>query len=72
MAVIVVMVIISILLIYVAGNLRTLHLLRKDLKLVEQKQIVRLQKASVGTNSVQVTNGTSPVINSNRFQGAQP
>ncbi len=42
MAVIVVVAIVAILLIYISGNLRTLHLLSRDLKQVEQKQLRRL------------------------------
>ena len=43
-AVLVVLVIISILLIYVAGNLRTLESLGNHLKLIEKKQELRLQR----------------------------
>jgi len=62
MAVIIVVIIISILLIYVGGNLRTLHLLRQDLKQVEQKQVSRYKK--IHTNSVAGTNqlATTPVL----------
>jgi hypothetical protein len=56
MAVIAVMVIISILLIYIGGNLRALHLLHKDLKQIEQKQLRRLQVAYPATNSVAIAN----------------
>ena len=38
------LVLVSIMLIYVAFGLRSLNRLRQDLKLVEQKQIQRLQK----------------------------
>jgi hypothetical protein len=62
MAVIIVVIIISILLIYVGGNLRTLHLLRQDLKQVEQKQVSRYKK--IHTNAVAGTNqlATTPVL----------
>ena len=46
-AVIVVMAIIAILLIYIGGNLRALHLLQRDLKQVEQKQLSRTAKTAV-------------------------
>lgn len=46
-AVIVVMAFLAILLICVAGNLRTLHLLRNDLKLVEKAQTNRLAVAGI-------------------------
>lgn len=50
-AVIVVIAILSILLIFVAGNLRTLHLLRRDLKLVETQQTNRIAVMGPVTNS---------------------
>ena len=56
MAVIVVILIISILLIYIGGNLRTLHLMRQDLKQIEQKQVSRFKATPLGTNSVAITN----------------
>ncbi len=51
MAVIVVIAIVAILLIYIGGNLRTLHLLSRDLKLVEQRQIRRLSNPNPATNA---------------------
>ncbi|HZR16899.1 MAG TPA: hypothetical protein VFE51_06185 [Verrucomicrobiae bacterium] len=51
MAVIVVIAFLSILLIFVAGNLRMLHLLRNDLKLIEQQQTNRLAVAGIVTNA---------------------
>jgi len=52
--VIVVITLLSIVLIYIAGNLRALNNLGRDLKLVEQRQTRRLQSASarIGTNSI--------------------
>ena len=67
MAVIVVMTILSIILIYVAGNLRMLHHLSRDLKLVEQKQIRRLETTNAPINRLTVTNppsATQPPTNS--------
>jgi hypothetical protein len=49
-AVIVVMALLAIILIYVAGNLRTLTNLGRELKLLERQQIHRLQSASLRTN----------------------
>ena len=46
MAVVVVLALIAVLLIYVAANLRSLGLLDRELKRVEQKQIQRLDRAS--------------------------
>jgi len=56
MAVIVVIAFLSILLIFVAGNLRMLHLLRNDLKLIEQQQTNRLAVAGIVTNATVPTN----------------
>jgi hypothetical protein len=44
MAVLVVLVIIAILMIYIAGNIRTLSNVGKELKLIDQKQVHRLEK----------------------------
>jgi hypothetical protein len=54
MAVIVVITLLSIVLIYIAGNLRALHNLGRDLKLVEQRQTRRLEAANarISTNAV--------------------
>ena len=41
-AVIVVIALVAIVLIYVAGNVRTLHFLTREVKLVEQRQVRRL------------------------------
>ena len=49
-AVIVVIAFLALLLIFVAGNLRMLHLLRNDLKLVEHQQTNRLATAGLATN----------------------
>lgn len=61
-AVIVVMALLAIILVYVAGNLRTLNSLDRELKLLERQQTRRLQAtarvthispaAVIGTNSV--------------------
>ena len=50
-AVIVVMALLAILLVYMAGNLRTLTNLGRELKLLERQQIRRLQTAAAKTNS---------------------
>jgi hypothetical protein len=50
-AVIVVMALLAIILVYVAGNLRTLNNLGRELKLVERQQTRRLQRASQTTNT---------------------
>jgi hypothetical protein len=50
-AVIVVMALVAILLLYVAGNLRTLDHLSRELKLLEKKQVRRLQATYPLTNS---------------------
>lgn len=50
MAVIAIIALVSIILIFVAGNLRMLHLLHNDLKLVEQQQTNRLAVTGISTN----------------------
>jgi hypothetical protein len=45
------MALLSIILIYVAGNLRTLNSLGRELKLLERQQIRRLQTAARMTNA---------------------
>jgi len=52
MAVIAVIAILSFLLIFVAGNLRTLYLLRADLQLVERQQTNRLAQVYLATNTM--------------------
>jgi hypothetical protein len=49
--VIVVMALLAILLVYMAGNLRTLTNLGRELKLVERQQIRRLEAVAPRTNS---------------------
>lgn len=65
----VVIAILAILLIYVGGNIRALHLLKRDLQQVEQKQVRRVSHlpawpvgagtnaASAATNSAQAMTG---------------
>jgi hypothetical protein len=65
MAVIVVIAFLSILLIFMAGNLRMLHLLRNDLKLIEQQQTNRLAVAGI------VTNATAPTYSQPARANAQ-
>lgn len=50
-AVIVVMALLAIILVYVAGNLRTLNSLDRELKLLERQQIRHLQVAARTTNA---------------------
>jgi hypothetical protein len=63
-AVIVIIAILAILLIYVAGNLRTLANLGRELRLVERQQTRRLRATALKTNSPPViiinTNAVSP------------
>jgi hypothetical protein len=51
MATIVVIGLLSVILVFVAGNLRTLYLLRNDLRFIEQQQTNRLAKLGPLTNS---------------------
>jgi hypothetical protein len=46
MAVILVMALLAIILVYVAGNLGTLHHVSRELRLIEQKQVRRLESIS--------------------------
>ena len=50
-AVIVVLALLVIIMIYIAGNLRTLNSLDRELKLIERQQVRRLQKAGAAANS---------------------
>ena len=50
-AVIVVLALLTILLIYVAGNIRTLSSLGRELRLLEHQQTLRLQKVTATTNA---------------------
>ena len=59
MAVIIVLAFLAIILIYLAGNARTLHWLARDLKLVEQKQVKRLAGVTIKTNSTEVVTSQS-------------
>ena len=52
MAVIVVIALVAIILVYIAGNIRTLHSLSGELRLIEKAQKQRLQAATVSTNSL--------------------
>jgi len=50
-AVIIVLALLTIIMIYVAGNLRTLNSLGRELKLLERQQVQRLQATARATNS---------------------
>jgi len=64
-AVIVVMALVAIILLYVAGNLRTLHNLGRELRLIERQQVRRLQKATPPTNAPPaITVATNSVLKS--------
>ena len=60
MAVIIVLILISIILIYVAGNIRMLHHLNHDLQLVEQKQLIRIGMTNKTPGLLIRTNLPSP------------
>jgi hypothetical protein len=61
-AVIVILALLSILLIYVLANARSLHHLGRELKLLEQRQVQRLNSRAITTNSVPTT--TAPSLRS--------
>jgi len=54
-AVIIVLALLAIILVYVAGNLRTLSSLGRELRLLERQQTRRLQTANATTNSPSAT-----------------
>ena len=64
MAVVIVMTILAILLIFVAGNIRTLHNLNRELKLLEKQQIKRLQAVSRQPSGLSNTNQPPAQTNS--------
>jgi len=68
MAVIIVLAFLAIILIYLAGNARTLHWLARDLKLVEQKQVRRLAGMNVKTNSIEALPNQSGSTNAAKPQ----
>jgi hypothetical protein len=72
MATIVVIALISVLLIFVAGNLRTLYLLRNDLKLIEKQQTSRLVTAGPITNSPSLINAAPGAGDTRPPPGQQP
>jgi hypothetical protein len=61
-AVIVVMALLTIILIYVAANLRTLYVLGGELRLLERRQVQRLEKAGQGTNAPAVARAATSAI----------
>jgi len=65
MAIIVVLVLLSIILLYLAASARTLHLLGRDLKLVEQQQVRRLASHGNATNTLPTTNTLTSFIGTN-------
>lgn len=50
-AVIIVLALLTILLIYVAGNIRTLNSLGRELRLLERQQTIRLEHTATATNA---------------------
>lgn len=62
MAVIAVITLLSLVLIYIAGNLRALNKLDRDLKLVEQRQTLRLQIADARMSTNSLPQSQTPAI----------
>jgi len=56
-AVVVVIALLAIILVFISGNLRTLHLLRRDLRLIETEQTNRLATLGPVTNNAPLTSG---------------
>ena len=68
MAVILVLAFLAIILIYLAGNARTLYLLERDLKLVEQKQLQRFSAMNIKTNSIEALPNQGAPTNASKPQ----
>ena len=68
MAVILVLAFLAIILIYLAGNARTLYLLERDLKLVEQKQLQRFSAMNIKTNSIEALPNQGSPTNASKPQ----
>jgi hypothetical protein len=68
-AAMVVIAILAIVLLYVAANLRTLEHLNREIKLVERRQVHRLERCRVESNTVTqaVAPAASPVGSSQSF-----
>lgn len=65
MAIIVVLLLVSIILLYLAASARTLHLLGRELKQVEQQQVHRLVSAGQNTNALTLTNTLTSLSGTN-------
>jgi hypothetical protein len=61
-AVIVVIALLALILVYVAGNLRTINSLGRELKLLERQQTRRLQSATQKTNTLPVITVTTNTV----------
>lgn len=71
MAVIVVIALLAIISIYVAANVRTLHYLKRNVSLVEQKQLRRLQAHDRAASHTPATAGL-PVVSGAATNAAPP
>jgi hypothetical protein len=65
-AVIVVIALLALILVYVAGNLRTINSLGRELKLLERQQTRRLQSATQKTNTLPVITVTTNTVSRSR------
>ena len=68
MAVIIVLAFLAIILIYLAGNARTLYWLERDLKTVEQKQVQRFATTNIKTNSIEALPNQGAPTNASKPQ----
>jgi hypothetical protein len=64
--VIVVIALLALILVYVAGNLRTINSLGRELKLLERQQTRRLQSATQKTNTLPVITVTTNTVSRSR------
>ncbi len=72
MAVIVVMALVSIILIYLASNIRTLYSLGRELKLVERQHIRRLQTFGPLTNAPNTASAATHVAQPRSYPKSSP
>ena len=71
-AVIIVLALLTIMLVYVAGNIRTLNSLGRELRLLERQQTHRLQTAAQKTNSPPAISVATNTVPSSPRQIANP
>jgi len=61
-AVLVILVLLSVMLLYVMANVKSVHLLGRELKQIEQRQVQRWNSMAAETNSVSRTNLSASAV----------